>query len=317
MDNFNDIMEENRRRCALRQQAESFDPVRGDRSSGERVPAGPYPWTDGVEHVPREMTADPLFSRVTDATGWARLRCRYDFEYWAARCCRIKDKETGRVVPFILNRPQRRVVAMLEEDRRAGRPMRMIILKARQWGGSTVTELYMAWIQTCLRDHCHAIVCGAERTGTQVVLNLYADMLLNYPPELWEGETPPRLKTSRGILELQGRDNRIYVAASTNPNAVRGADAALVHLTEVGFWKSTRGLDPWNAVRAIYCSVALAPMTMIVMESTADGVGSFFHEEWLRACSGRSDNRAVFVPWHEIGKYSLPLACEADARALW
>ena len=131
------------------------------------------------------------------------------------------------------------------------------------------------------------------------------------------GETPPRLKTSRGILELQGRDNRIYVAASTNPNAVRGADAALVHLTEVGFWKSTRGLDPWDAVRAIYCSVALAPMTMIVMESTADGVGSFFHEEWLRACSGRSDNRAVFVPWHEIGKYSLPLACEADARALW
>ena len=95
----------------------------------------------------------------------------------------------------------------------------MIILKARQWGGSTVTELYMAWIQTCLRDHCHAIVCGAERTGTQVVLNLYADMLLNYPPELWEGETPPRLKTSRGILELQGRDNRIYLAASTNPNA--------------------------------------------------------------------------------------------------
>lgn len=58
-------------------------------------------------------------------------------------------------------------------------------------------------------------------------------------------------------------------------------------------------------------------MTMIVMESTADGVGSFFHEEWLRASSGRSDNRAVFVPWHEIGKYSLPFACEADARRLW
>ena len=46
-------------------------------------------------------------------------------------------------------------------------------------------------------------------------------------------------------------------------------------------------------------------MTLVVMESTADGVGSFFHEEWGRACCGKSDKRPVFVPWHEIARYSL------------
>ena len=118
-------------------------------------------------------------------------------------------------------------------------------------------------------------------------------------------------------MQLDGRDNRVYLAASTNPNAVRGVDASLVHLTEAAYWKATKGKDPWDAVRAIYCSVAMAPMTMIVMESTADGVGSFFHEEWLRAESGTSGKRAVFVPWHEIKAYSLAFHSVEEALELW
>ncbi len=38
-----------------------------------------------------------------------RRRCREDFAYWAERCVRIKDKMSGRMVPFRLNAPQRRV----------------------------------------------------------------------------------------------------------------------------------------------------------------------------------------------------------------
>lgn len=314
---FDEIWAENLRRNRLRDKLEHFDPVSGEGCSGDRVEVGPEPWTEGRELVPRGMLDDPEYLSARDPLSWTRLRCRHDFEYWAAKCCRIKDKNSRRIVPFILNRPQRRVVKLLEADRRAGRPMRMVILKARQWGGSTVVEMYMAWIQAVLATGCHAIVCGAEKTGTQVVLNLYADMLTHYPGELWEGDTPPRLKTSRGILQFEGRDNRIYLAASTNPNAVRGVDAALVHLTEAAYWKATPGKDPWDAVRAIYCSVAMAPMTMIVMESTADGVGSFFHEEWLRAESGESGKRAVFVAWHEIKAYSLGFPSAGEARELW
>ena len=77
-------------------------------------------------------------------------RMATDFEYWAARCVKIKDKLSGKLVPFRLNRPQRRVLSMLEEQRRGGRPIRMIMLKARQWGGSTLMQMYMAWIQMIL-----------------------------------------------------------------------------------------------------------------------------------------------------------------------
>lgn len=61
-----------------------------------------------------------------------------DFQTWCETCCTIKDKLTGRDIPFKLNAPQRRVLAILEADRLAGRPIRLIMLKARQWGGSTL-----------------------------------------------------------------------------------------------------------------------------------------------------------------------------------
>lgn len=317
MKTFDEIWEENRLRNIERDRLEHFDPISGEGCSGNRTQVGPEPWTEGRELVPSEMLDDPKYLSARTPQAWQRLRCRYDFEYWAAKCCRIKDKNSRKIVPFILNRPQRRVVKLLEADRRAGRPMRMVILKARQWGGSTVVEMYMAWIQTVLETNCHSIVCGSEKTGTQVVVNLYSDMLTHYPEELWEGEKPPRLRTSRGILQLEGRDNRVYIAASTNPNAIRGVDASLVHLTEAAYWKASRLKDPWDAVRAIYCSVAMAPMTMIVIESTADGVGSFFHDEWLRAENGLSGKHGVFVPWHEISSYTLPFPSKREAEELW
>lgn len=183
--------------------------------------------------------------------------------------------------------------------------------------GSTVVEMYMAWLQLVKCTNTHAIVCGSEKTGAQVVLNLYSDMLAHYPDEMWEGERAPQLRTRNGIFQLAERDNRVYVAASTNPNAIRGVDAALVHLTEVAYWKSTQTRNPWDAVRAIYCSVALAPMTLIVLESTADGVGSFFHEEWLRAERGDSDFRPVFVAWHHIYHYRLGFSSDEEKRKLW
>lgn len=37
-----------------------------------------------------------------------------DFELWCRECVTITDKLTGRPIPFTLNAPQRRVLAVLE-----------------------------------------------------------------------------------------------------------------------------------------------------------------------------------------------------------
>ena len=64
---------------------------------------------------------------------FVRLRCRYDFAFWAAVYVWIKNKGGGEDVLFRLTRPQRRFVEKLEELRLANKPIRLILLKARQW----------------------------------------------------------------------------------------------------------------------------------------------------------------------------------------
>ena len=51
---------------------------------------------------------------------------------------------------------------------------------------------------------------------------------------------------------------------------------------------------------------------MIVYESTPNGVGNFFHKEYLAAKKGQSQFEAMFVAWFEIEQYELPFENEAD-----
>ena len=91
--------------------------------------------------IPESMANDPALARVGSRREWQLLRFRHDFAYWAATCVSIKDKCRGRRVRFVLNYAQRRLLAAFERQRLAGRPIRTILLKARQWGGSTLCYL--------------------------------------------------------------------------------------------------------------------------------------------------------------------------------
>ena len=57
-------------------------------------------------------------------------------------------------------------------------------------------------------------------------------------------------------------------------------------------------------MRAACSGVLLEPMTMIVMESTANGTGNFFHTEYEAAKRGESQFSPLFVAWYEIDQYS-------------
>ena len=137
--NIEEILEENERRRA-RLDEDAYDPLTGVGCCGERVEAGGclIPATV-LTRSPDYLSLEPLEQE--------RRRIEEDFEFWCARCVTIKDKLSGRNVPFILNRPQRRLLGVMEEQRMAGKPVRVILLKARQWGGSTLVQMYLAWMQ--------------------------------------------------------------------------------------------------------------------------------------------------------------------------
>lgn len=304
-----------------------YDPVRGTGCTGLRV-RHPSPLPEGRVMIPLAMVRDPDYSFTLPVDRWKALRCRHDFEYWAATCVRIKDKTSGADIPFRLNRPQRHMLGVLETERLARRPIRVILLKARQWGGSTLVQMYMAWIQTVLCRNWHSVICAHQRDASANILGMYSKLLAHYPPELWQGDVPPGLKPFErcaNIRTVAGRDCRIAVATSEKPDGVRGGDYAMAHLSETAYWRETPQRSPRAVMQSICGSVALLPDTLVVIESTANGVGDYFHSEWLRGKAGASDKIAVFVPWFEIPYYrlatddpeALALSLSDYERGLW
>lgn len=243
-----------------------------------------------------------------------------DFEVWARQCVRIADKLTGRTVPFILNRPQKRVLGELEAMRRAGKPIRLIMLKSRQWGGSTLIEAYIAWMQLVRRKGWNAVICAHVKDASTAIRGMYARLLANYPEELREGgkkewELQPYQK-SASTSWIPARDCLVAVASSQSPNSLRGYNFHLAHLSEVAFWADDSDASAEEIVRTVCGTVPMEPDSLVVMESTANGTDNYFYDEWRRAVEGRSDKQPVFVPWYEIDIYRKPELPEAAKRRL-
>ncbi len=333
-------VEENRRRNEVLKQ--NYSPETGEGSSiGERcilsLPDAPIP----VQYVPKALLDhEPLAQELVEAgslaeylhrhgeirptqmsgeeetTGqeqlwreWIKVRIRYDFEFWAYSFVRIKDKQGYENIPFRLNRPQRRILGMLEEMRTTERPIRLILLKARQWGGSTLVQIYMAWIQLVHRTNWNSVICAHIKESAANIKGMYSKLLANYPEWLLE-EGEPKFKSFERMSNtsvIAGRDCRVTIGSAESQEAIRGIDVAMAHLSEVAFWRNSRMKSPEQLMRSVCGSIMLLPYSMVVMESTANGTGSYFHQECERAKRGESDKRFAFVPWFEIEIYARPI----------
>lgn len=307
------ILEENRRRNEAL--CQHYDTRRGIGCAGSRTPIRLSDF-DGEVFVPSQMLSDEHYLDNMSWSDHAMLRIRYDFEFWCAECVTIKDKTSSRNIAFKPNAPQRRIIAELEKMRCSQRPIRLIMLKARQWGGSTLIQIYMAWMQIVMHKQWNSLICGHLKDTSASIKGIYGRLLANYPKAYSsDGKMAFRpFEKSHNVSEISGRQCLVAVGSSESQEAIRGYDIAMAHLTEVAFWRSTPQKSPDSLIRSVCGSVALIPDSIIVLESTANGVGNFFHTEWLRSKAGLSDKVAVFVPWYEIEIYRQHVS---DPEKLW
>lgn len=306
-----------------------YNPLTGEGSPIERVRLD----FDDSSYVliPAYMACTPTVRAMLDAGGVARyaarlgvpeadlraavhkLRVHYDFEFWAATCAKIFDKSTGRLVPFVLRKAQLKLVAVLSGDLFAGIPVRIVLLKARQWGGSTVVQLFMAWIQLFHRTHWNSAIVSDVESQALTIRAMYSKMARHHPGEI----CPVRFRNFEGSAknkELLDRDCVVSIGSMQKPDSLRSGDIKMAHLSEVGLWKSTKERKPEDVIQTIIGSVPREPFTVVVLESTAKGIGNFFHGAWCDATDGRSAYRPVFVAWFEIDLYYKPFADEAQKR---
>lgn len=286
-----------------------FDPISGEGSIGPRFKAMlKFKPTEGPREVYLPTTMKDL--RLT-RENYEELRLLHDFAYWAARCVKVKRKGGGDDVEFLLNRPQRRLVEMFEDMRRRDCPIRVILLKARQWGGSTCAQIYMAWLQIIHSRGLNSLIIAHQAVASYEIMDMFERMVKNYPEKL----TMKGVGSTRNTFRLEESNCKIKVGTAERPDSCRGGDYNLVHCSEVGIWKQTGGKQPEDIVRAACSGVLLTPMTMIVFESTANGTGNYFHREYQAAKNGYSQFKPLFISWFEVDhQYSLPFRDEAERR---
>ena len=344
------ILKENNKRNADVYQW--FDPISGIGSIGKRVEVHIEDFPLETQYLPVEMLNIPLVKllmkcgsikkfltvelevayneedRLKVIEQFVRLRCRYDFAFWAAMYVYIKNKGGGEDVLFRLTRPQRKFVERLEALRKANKPIRIVLLKARQWGGSTTSQLYMAWLQLIHKVGLNSLIIAHQGAGSDEIKDMFDRMIKAYPISMLYklGETYNENESklvgvghSGSIHRVPQRNCKIKIGTAERPDSCRGGDYNLVHLSEVGLWKTTDGKKPEDIVRSACSGILLKPYTMIVYESTANGTGNFFQREYDAAKRGTSQFEAMFVSWFDIEQYSLPFDNDDEKAdfAIW
>lgn len=259
-----------------------------------------------------------------------RLRCKHDFYFFAYAYARIKNKDGGEDIPFLLNHGQIGLTKEFERQRLHGvlGSILVILLKCRQWGGSTDTDVYMGWIQIFWMINWNSNIIGHQSSSATQVFDMYEKLMNAIPTWLFYDigipfkEDPRKLKTSstqNNIKYLIPRDCKIQTGSARNPESCRSADAAMAHITEEAFFPNTTEWTPQKVINAAVSSIRVTvPLTFIVRESTPNGRENEFHDEWVRANSFDKDGKRLsiytpyFVPWFDIEKYILPFKTEQE-----
>lgn len=258
---------------------------------------------------------------------FCEFREEYDFEYWAAAKVLIEPKKgsmkkVSSEIPFILNYGQRVLLKAFETQRKQDVPIRIILCKARQWGGSTLTQIYMAWIQIKHRSHWNSVICAHVESTARIIKGMYDKLLKGYIPPM---QFKP-YQQSHKTFTISGLDNRVSIGSAEKPEGLRGEHTMMAHFSEVASFKKTDGKSPEDLIQSISSGILDVPYSMIVFESTAKGIGNYFHTEWLRAERDESGFTPVFVAWYQLGHlYSKPIkdyvkfieSMDARAMELW
>ena len=247
-----------------------------------------------------------------------RVRHKYDFAYWAYDCIRIKHKKLKRRVRFVLNLPQLEVLGKCMALKEAGAPIALILLKARQWGGSTFCFFFQCWLQFKWNEFHSFAIAAHTSSASQTILNMLTRSIKDYPawdlglPDETQLRLAPADSTGHAFCvkdqnNAQVLEGFIFIGTAEKPDTLRSKDISGAHYSEVGIWPDTPGKQAEDIIADIEGGMLEDTETMEVMESTAKSPKDFFHSVWVSCEDGKGGYTQVFVPSRDIIHDTKPI----------
>lgn len=227
---------------------------------------------------------------------------------------RNKNSELVKLKP---NKPQLKLRNMIDELRTSGKPVRIIILKARQMGFSTYTEADCLH-QTVTNKLFNSTIIAHEESASQNLYNMFKTYYENLPDVLrpmrkrnnskellFENPTNDDIEKKRNA----GLKSAVKVATAKNTATGRSQTINYLHASEVAFWENAE-----ETFTGLLQCVPRNAKSTVIMESTANGVGDYFYNTWQRACNGENDFVPLFFAWFELDEYQIPFDTEEDKK---
>jgi hypothetical protein len=216
-----------------------------------------------------------------------------DFRKFAPRFLNIRTK-SGEPRAFQFNRAQIYLHDRLEAQRKATGRVRAVILKGRQQGCSTYIQARF-FHQVITKRGKKAFILTHDKEATK---NLFG-MAQRFYENLDAGLIPKPDTANAKELYFREFDSGYAVGTAGNKSVGRSQTIQLMHASEVAYWAFAE-----EHSKGILQAISNEPGTEILMESTANGIGNYFHQRWLNAMADNTEYQAIFLPWYWQDEYT-------------
>lgn len=222
---------------------------------------------------------------------------RDDFGFYSKHALKIRTKD-GNVTPLHLNTAQSLLLEQVEKQLQDEGKVRIIILKARQMGLSTMVGGWLYWWLS-QRQAQRGLVVTHHADSTRALF----DMTRRYHENCPEPIKPHTKYSSRRELNFDILDSSYVVATAGGESVARGETVTVAHLSELAFWSHSTAEENFNAIMQ---AIPNKKNTAVFVESTANGVSGKFYDLWKGACEGTNGFIPVFLPWYIQDEYEEP-----------
>jgi len=220
---------------------------------------------------------------------------RRDFPLFCAEQLRIISK-AGSIkgnIPFVFNKGQKKIWTQIHAFRKKApsSPLRVIILKARQIGASTMFQA-LGIHRTIFNGNVTALTMAHDSDSTE---NIHRMAKLFYRSV--DGKIKPSTQyDSKKGYEFRENNSRLLIQTAGNVNAGASFTINYLHLSEAARYRNPDLLDT-----SFFPSIPNNSSSVIVIESTAKTTsldsGKWFREMWDAAETEGSRWLRIFIPW--------------------
>lgn len=197
--------------------------------------------------------------------------CKLDRAHWISNHFTIKDKAGALRLLNPMSVPQAKLAALIAWQRERERPVRIIVLKARKTGISTLVEADM--LCEVIARGIDALVIAHDKDTSEYIFEITHRFYQHY-----DLPKPELARANKGEIKFEGREGFVKVETANNIHAGTGLTPQYIHASEYSKWEHGT-----QTATALLQSVGDNPGTTILIESTAFGFDDLFYPTWQRA----------------------------------